>query len=357
MRNLPFVVFGIFAACIISYAPSYADVWIPDDEFAGYFDSNGIYTIVGAVKNTERYPVAPTVTVSVSENGKSVSFSQPLPTVFPDKDIPFKIRLDGVSSQDVVLQKPEVTFSKIDAAWTPDVQVIYDKTLIKHKDGRTTGKIINHGNHTEYDLKVYAIINGDGHRIIDVGQSVEKIDKIEPGQVLNFTIYPDPSVASDVNYYSCFAIGDETVVPLYTARNGERFDFRYDSTASFVAVGFDKTGTELSIYGINSFKVPAYVNFEFPMTSDDEKFSVFVDEKPVKFIQSIDEDGRWHVAFDVDGASQNDIVIKGFESPSSPSPASTYDSAPGIQYEYLALAVIPIAVGAYLYIRSKNRTN
>jgi hypothetical protein len=336
---------------ITNVVPSYADVWIPEDEFAGYFDSAGIYNIVGAVKNTERYPVAPTVTVSVNENGKLVSFSQPLPTVFPDKDIPFKIRLDEVASKDAVLQKPVVTFEKVDAEWTPNVEVIYDKTLVKHKDGSTTGKIINHGNRTEYDLKVYAIINGDGHRIIDVGQSVEKIKEIAPGQVLNFTIYPDPSVASDVNYYSCFAIGDETVVPLYTMRNEKRFDFRYDSTASFVVEGFDETGTELSIYGINSFKVPAYVNFEFPKTSDGEKFTVLVDQKQVPFIQSVDEDGRWHVAFDVDGASQNDIVIKGFVNPS-------YTNLPGAvvdtQYWYVVLAVIPIAVGAYVYARSRK---
>ena len=32
-----------------------ADVFIPKNEFLGYVDSNGIYTVVGAVKNTEKY--------------------------------------------------------------------------------------------------------------------------------------------------------------------------------------------------------------------------------------------------------------------------------------------------------------
>ena len=76
-----------------------------------------------------------------------------------------------------------------------------------------------------------------------------EIDKIEPGQTLEFTMHPDPILADLVHYYSCFALGDETIVPLNTLRNGERFDFRYDSTASFVVKGFDETGTNLSILG------------------------------------------------------------------------------------------------------------
>lgn len=352
------VFLAVCTLAFISVIPAYADVWIPDNEFVGYFDSGGIYTVVGAVKNTEPYAIVPTVNIEIVENGQTVSVSQTLPTVFPNKDIPFRIAVHQIKSADVVLQMPKITYVQDAVTPQPNIQVVYDKTLIKHDDGHLTGRIINMGNQTEYGLKVYALIHGEGNKVVDVGINVERIEKIEPGQTVDFTIYPDPAVASGVNFYSCFAIGDETIVPLYAMRGGQRFDFRYDSTASFSVVGFDRTGTALSIYGINSFKVPAYVSFEFPRASDGEKLEVLVNDEPVRFIQSLDEYGNWHVAFDVEGASQNDIVIRGFE----PQPAAASADAGKSQSEppadpSLALYVIPAvaAVGLAVYASRRKK--
>ena len=56
---------------------------------------------------------------------------------------------------------------------------------------------------------------------------------------------------------------------------------------------------------------------EFPMTSKYEKFSVTMNEKIIPFVQSLDEQGNWHVAFDVPGSTQVAILISGFESSDS----------------------------------------
>jgi hypothetical protein len=337
-----------------------ADVWIPDNEFAGYFDSSGIYTVVGAVKNTESYSVVPTVNIVIDNDGKEIEVSQTLPTVLPNKDIPFRIQIHQVTASNVVLQKPMVEFERDYTKSESNVQVVYDRTLVRHPDGHLTGKIINQGNATEYNIKVYALIHGHEHRLVDVGKNVEKIEKIEPGEVIDFTMYPDPIVASEVTYYSCFAIGDETIVPLFAIRGDERFDFRYDSTASFSVVGFDSTGTVLSLYGINSFKVPTYVNFEFPKTSDGEKFDVTINDKPIKFIQSLDEDGNWHVAFDVAGASQNDIVIKGFATQSQRDMSIPMMSDVGGDYLvllYVIPAAVAVSVGFYVVKQKRTKTS
>lgn len=350
----------LFASVVLLWmVPSVmADVWIPDNEFAGYFDSNGIYTVVGAVKNTESYSVMPTVHVVIDKDGETIEVSQTLPTVLPNKDIPFRIQIHQVAVGDVKLQKPTVEFERDYTKSESNVQVVYDRTLVRHPDGHLTGKIVNHGNTTEYNIKVYALIHGNGHRLVDVGKNVEKIEKIEPGEVIDFTMYPDPLVASEVTYYSCFAIGDETIVPLFAIRGDERFDFRYDSTASFSVVGFDSTGTVLSLYGINSFKVPTYVNFEFPKMSDGEKFDVTVNNKPVKFIQSLDEDGNWHVAFDVAGASQNNIVIKGFASQSqrNMSVPSMSDVGDYLMLLYVVPVVAAVCVGFYVIKQKRTKT-
>lgn len=332
----------------MAFATASGEVLVPDSEFAGYFDSNGVYTVVGVVKNTEAYPVESQLVLTIISDGKTISVSQDLPSVASNKDIPFKIRIPQVTDQNAILEKPTVTFRQSITPPPSDVHVMYDKSLVRHDDGHLTGRITNNGNHTEYDIKVYAAIHGSNNKFMDTGINVEKIEKIEPGQVIEFSIYPDPSIAPDVNYYSCFNIGDETIVPLYALRNGERFDFRYDSTAAFTVDGFDKTGTKLSMSGINSFKIPTYVNFEFPKTSDGEKFDVLVDGRPVQFIQSVDEEGNWHVAFDIGSTTQNTILISGFENPKEKTePIESYDST----YLYVIPIIVAIGIAAYFYKR------
>lgn len=348
---LPIIIIGIFSFTVTS-----AEVLIPDSEFGGYFDSNGIYTIVGVVKNTENYAIISHVDITINNDGKTISVSKDLPSVAENKDMPFKIRMPQIS-QNVILEKPIITFKKSVVPPPINIHVLYDKTLIRHDDGHLTGRITNEGNHTEYNVKVYAAIHGPNNKFIDTGINVEKIEKIKPGQIIDFSIYPDPSIALDVNYYSCFNIGDETIIPLHAARNGEKFDFRYDSTAAFTVKGFDETGTKLSLYGINSFKIPTYANFEFPKTSGNEKFDVLVNDKPRKFIQSLDEQGNWHVAFDVEPSTQNAVLITGFENPKLEKETySSENNGDTTTYLYVIpmLAALGIAVYFYKHKTSKN---
>lgn len=333
---------------MLTFCAASGDVVVSDAEFAGYFGSDGVYTVVGVVKNTEGYAVASHVEVSINDGGNMISVGQNLPPVDANKDMPFKILVPQARSQNIVLEHATVTFSRSATAPPSGIHVIYDRTLVRHDDGHVTGMITNDGNDTKYNVRVYAAIHGPNNKFIDTGANVERIEKIAPGQTAEFSIYPDPSVASDVSYYSCFNIGDETIVPLHAVRNGVEYNFRYDSTAAFTVDGFDDTGTTLSISGINSFKVPTYVNFEFPRTSDSEKFDVLVNGKPVRFIQSQDENGNWHVAFDVGSATQDSITISGFENPGKkPMPGES-----GITpYLYAIPVVAAVGIGAYLYWR------
>lgn len=352
---------------------AYADVMIPEDEILGYYDSDGIYTVVGAVKNTEDYPVLPVVYLTISDTDGELSITQSLPRVSPNKDIPFKIKIPEISGNSALIRAHDVSFEPDDSEESK-IEVIYDRSLKKYADGHLSGKIINNGNQTEYNVKIYATIHGENNSFIDVAKNLEKIDKIEPGQIIEFTMYPDPVVAENVHYYSCFALGDETIIPLYAIRDGEKFNFRYDSTAWFIVdEGFDETGTELSLKGVNSFRFPTYVNFEFPKISEDEKFSVKVNDDSVPFIQSVDEEGNWHVAFDVAGSTQNRILISGFEKPDSVLPPKSEpviesgefvteqkteqpESQTGFDYSFLYYVVPIVAacvIGAIIFSRKR----
>ena len=338
-----------------------AEVFVPKNEILTYFDSKNIYTVVGAVKNTEDFPVVPTVHLNLNVNGEKTVYSQTLPIAFSNKDIPFKIKIPTILDSNVILENVTVDFESKLGAKESGITVVYDRTMTQHADGHLSAKITNSGSQTEHDVKIYATVHGSNNSFVDVAQNLEKIDKIEPGQTVEFTMYPDPIIASKVRFFSCFALGDPTVVPLFAIKNGKKFDFRYDSpAASFRVNGFDDSGNSLMLVGINSFKVPTFVSFEFPPLSGNEKFSVLVDDEPVKFIQSKDENGNWHVAFNIAESTTNQITITGFEKTSAvTSPISTRISGDVNQNLlnympiYAAIAGV-VGVGLFMMYRKKS---
>ena len=65
--KLPVILLGLFALMFVPQV-SFSEIFVPVDEYIGYFDSNGIYTVVGNVKNEHNYAIIPTITISVKEN-------------------------------------------------------------------------------------------------------------------------------------------------------------------------------------------------------------------------------------------------------------------------------------------------
>ncbi|NND87408.1 MAG: peptidase, partial [Nitrosopumilus sp.] len=52
---------------------AFAEVFVPLHEYLGYFDSTGIYTVVGNVKNENSFAIIPTITVSVIDDSDIIS--------------------------------------------------------------------------------------------------------------------------------------------------------------------------------------------------------------------------------------------------------------------------------------------
>ena len=287
---------------------SFSEVFVPTDEYIGYFDSNGIYTVVGNVKNEFDYAIIPTITISVKENSEIFSKTIIHVPLGSGAEIPFKIKFSEISNNPTLLPV-DLSYERTLKDVIPII-VLYDETLIKYDDGHLTGRIQNTGEQTIYNPKIFAVIHGY-EKVLDIGQNIEFIKKIEPGEILNFSMYPDPSITDEIFYYSCFAPVDTTVIPITAKKDGGNFDFRYDSGAWYSAAKFDEAGTTLSIRGYNSYPLETYANFEFPPISGNEKFIVTLNDEPVEFIQSLDEMGFWHVAFQVEPISQGTLKISG----------------------------------------------
>ena len=333
---------------IISLHQASANVWIPDNEFLGYYDSNGTYTVVGAVKNTENMAIIPSITINVKDGAKEISNNYTLSTINSLKDIPFKIKIPEVEGKNATLQSPQVSFvtSSHDAL---DIDIIYDRTLIKHVDGHTSGFILNNDTSAAYGVRVYAVIYGKDGKILDTGKSIETIQEIDPRQKIAFSMYPDPQFASKVSYYSCFVVGNDPSQATWVDRNGEKYYFSFLTSGAVAYPKFDSTGQTLSVSIRQPFPEKGFVNFMFPQESGDEKFSVKVNDNPIEFLQSKDPDGYWHVAFDVPPRTVYNAEISGF------GPVNSIPEFPASNNRNYLLVAIPIMAAAISIIIWKKK--
>jgi len=267
--------------------------------------------------------------------------------VNPSKDIPFKIKLAEVQDKNAILEKPDATFVSTDNS-AINVDVIYDKTLVKHIDGHTTGFIFNNGTIPVYDVKVYAVIYGKDGKFLDVGKSVETITTMEPGEKLAFSMYPDPALAFKVSYYSCFALGEDPTQTVNVERDGNKYYFTYLSTGYVTDAKFDNFQQTLTLTARNPFPDIEFVNFMFPQESQDQKFLVTSNGAPINFLQSKDPDGNWHVAFNLSPKSTSYVSIAGFEQ---------HPLLPVGNYRNYLLIIIPVAAAVISVIIWKKKTN
>lgn len=340
------IIFVIF--CTIQQASAEGSVIVKN--FAGYFDSNEVYTVVGKINNSQQFPVIPTITISI-DDGKIITESYQFVTVYPNTDQPFKFKFPQITSSNPILKEPQVSFSASENKIPLDVEILYDETLVTHEDGHKTGRIINNGEKTAENVKIYALIYDSSGKLLDMGKNIEMIEKIEPGQILNFSMYPDPVFRSQAYYYSCFVIGDEAIIPVTTTRNGVEYKYRYDSGIWFAYQKFNDDGTSLLMRTQNSWPLEMYANFEFPKLSDNEKFTVYLNDEKTKSIQSIDESGNWHVAFVMAPHTSGDVLISGFGGEPVKTQLNDYS------YYFGAMALVAVIICIIVFYRTKRRVS
>ena len=309
------LIFASIAITLLILIPAFAsgDVYIPDHEYVGFYDHDGIFTVIGGVKNNEMYPVIPTITVSVNDGGNIFSQEYKFSPVMPAQMLPLKLKLPQITSENPVLEPPQISYTRTEYKFEGGY-VLYDNSLILHDDGSMTGKIKNAGDNTFQNFRVYALIKDQNEKILDVASS-QRFAIMHPGEILEFEMIPDPKIFNKIDLYSCFAFGDESILPLNADRNGEQYTFRYESGVAFMNSKFNSDSTELEIDTLNSFVGELNASFEFPQSSINEEFEVYLDDDKVSNLQSLDEMGNWHVYFTVPGFYQGDVTIKGFHEP------------------------------------------
>ena len=319
------LIFASIAITLLILTPAFAsgEVYIPDHEYVGFYDHDGVYTVIGGVKNTEMYPVIPTVSVSVNDDGYMFYDEYRFSPIMPAQMLPMKIKLSQITSENPILEPPKISFEITEYKFQGGY-VLYDDSLILHDDGHMTGKIKNAGEQTFENFRIYALIKDKNENILDVASS-QKFDLMKPGDTLDFEMIPHPKIADKINLYSCFAFGEAEIFPLNAERNGEQYTFRYESGAWMTDGEFNTEGTELSMYTFNSWHLDMNASLELPQSSMHEDLEVYLDGKKyakgqpvhekIESLQSLDEMGNWHVYFTVPNFYQGNTVITGFKNP------------------------------------------
>jgi len=301
------------------------EVYIPDHEYVGFYDQDGIFTVIGGVKNNEMYPVTPTITVNVNDDGNIFSHKFKFSPIMPYQMLPLKLKLPEITSENPILELPQISYKQTEYKYESGY-ILYDDSLILHDDGRMTGTIKNAGDKTFLNFRVYALIKDQNENILDVANS-QRFGIMHPGETLEFKMVPNSKIVNEIDLYSCFAFGDESVWSLNADRNGEQYTFRYESGTWFKDGSFNSESTDLKMYALNSFSAELNASFEFPQSSIHVDFEVYLDgtgwdgqtyyqtDDKVTNLQSLDELGNWHVYFTVPGFYQGDVTVKGFHEP------------------------------------------
>ncbi len=307
-----FYVIPAFVLLGVLFHGASAEVYISDKEYAGYFDHDGIYVVYGAVKNTENQTVIAKVQVTVNNGNTTLSESRILPAIYPSKDMPFKFKFPQITGGEPVLQKPNVSFILTNS--NPlNIEVNYDKTLVKYPDGHLTGFITNTGNDTAYNIDVYALVHNKNNQYLDEVENTWTIPKISPGDKSEFVMYPDPNVAKQVYYYSCFIPGTDGSIEMSTQWKEKPFYFSILSIVYFTNQEFNESTNSISFDASNPWQIPFFANFMFPNGSSNGNFKVFIDGNQINPLISSDDDTKnWHVAFNVN-YGQHKVVISGFD--------------------------------------------
>ena len=313
MLNNRIIIYILITTFPLLVVPSvYSEVYIPENEYIGFYDHDGVYTVIAGIKNSESFAVVPTLTIEIDDNGSTFSEKYQFSTIMPQEMLPMKAKLPQITSDSPILQQPIITYQKSDEKFSGGY-IIYDESLIIHdSDSSLTGKIRNGGNLIFENFRVYALIKDKDHNILDVSAS-QKFDSMHPGEVLDFKLLVNPSIAEHVDYYSCFAFGDDAIQLVPGKRNGESYPIRYESIGWFAYPEFTKDGSAVSLVTMNNWPVSGFANIELQSHSIHEKFQVYLDDTPVEFIQSIDEMGNWHVAFDLPKYFQGKTNIVGIQ--------------------------------------------
>ncbi|MGA9933998.1 MAG: FxLYD domain-containing protein, partial [Nitrososphaeraceae archaeon] len=281
-----------------------SDIVIKDP--GSFLDNTGRLNIIGVVDNNGEYPIGGVVvglnltdkSVTLFPDNSSASDSVDAaassttnattttvtgPTfariIYPGTGAPFKIILErsGVSMASV--GQPFISaFNQLDTTHYDILKLNYTNLAVGSEKA-LVGTVENTSPFSVHNVRVYASAHDNTQTQIDSAIS-KNIPTIEPGQEIQFELTPNPSIKSDVIYFSC--AGVELDAPITTLKTPDGGFVAYDLQALAKIIDLKYNGSSNSIvFGADHYNPDGgSITMKVPQMYDDQKIGVLMDGKP-----------------------------------------------------------------------------
>ena len=154
------------------------------------------------------------------------------------------------------------------------------------------GTVKNTAPFSVHNVRVYASAHDNNQTQIDSAIS-KNIPTIEPGQEIQFELIPDPSVKSNVIYYSC--AGVELDAPITTLKTPDGGFVAYDlqALAKIIDLKYNSSYDSI-VFGVDHYNPDGgSITMKLPQMYDNQKISVLVDgEQATAENAKITKDGK-----------------------------------------------------------------
>ena len=319
---------GFFGASVFnveSYGTSYAienGGQIVLKEFGSFMDSNDRLNIVGVVDNNGDYPIGQVIVglnLTASSGGLSEGLSDfgdtntddarsqantasasttittiMAPTfarvIYPGTGAPFKIVLEGSEVSMASIGQPFIYgFNQLNTTFYDILKLNYTNMAVG-SERALVGTVENTSPFSVHNVRVYASAHDNNQTQIDSAIS-KNIPTIEPGQEIQFELIPNPSIKSDVIYYSC--AGVELDAPITTLKTPDGGFVAYDlhALAKIIDLKYNSSSNSI-VFGADHYNPDGgSITMKVPQMYDDQKISVLMDGKPANTAE-ITADGK-----------------------------------------------------------------
>lgn len=319
---------GFFGASIFyveSYGTSYAienGDRIVLKEFGSFIDSNDRLNIVGVVDNIGDYPIGQVIVglnLTASTGGLSEGLSDfgdtntddagsqantanastiatiMAPTfarvIYPGTGAPFRIVLEGSEVSMASIGQPFIyAFNQLDNTYYNILKLNYTNMAVG-SERALVGTVENTAPFSVHNVRVYASAHDNNQTQIDSAIS-KNIPTIEPGQEIQFELIPNPSIKSDVIYYSCAGVElDAPITTLKTPDGGGFVAYDLQALAKIIDLKYNSSSNSI-VFGADHYNPDGgSITMKVPQMYDDQKISVHMDGKPANTAE-ITTDGK-----------------------------------------------------------------
>jgi hypothetical protein len=169
-------------------------------------------------------------------------------------------------------------FNQLDTTYYDILKLNYTNMAVS-SERALVGTVENTAPFSVHNVRVYASAHDNNQTQIDSAIS-KNIPTIEPGHEIQFELIPNPSIKSDVIYYSC--AGVELDAPITTLKTPDGGFVAYDLQALAKIIDLKYNGSSNSIvFGADHYNPDGgSITMKVPQRYDDQKISVLMDGKP-----------------------------------------------------------------------------